>query len=268
MSITLTSVIADPPSGRSRAVLFDHHDYAQRVILQGKDIPWDPPMAYSNFYGQAQALLTADAAVLDLGRYYAHCLEQDPSLSAAMAAKSRTGFALRTLLGNPELSQRALQLTTTFTKTQSAPVVLKIPSPMQWLAWTHEHVGASDTADLGADDAEKASMYVADWVRTFAGLDIAGVLLDERQLLEFDLPSVDLSVYSPVANVTKHYKWPLARLHVAHVELLGQHEVGGVLPASFWNAKDSQLPDGDFLITEIPGSAQPEEVISRVALLA
>lgn len=268
MSITLTSVIADPPSGRSRAVLFDHHNYAQRIILQSKDVPWDPPMAYSNFYSQAQSLLTADVAVLDLGRYYGHCLEQETSLNQSMGAKPRTGFALRTLLGDPQLVQRAQELTTTFTKTQSAPVVLQIPSPMQWLGWTHHHVGAPGVADLDADDAEKASMYVADWVRSFAGLDLAGVLLDERQILDVDLPSVDVSVYSPVANVTEYYRWPLARRHADRVELIGQEEVGGVLTANFWLTEDMQLPEGDFLMTEIPRSAEPEEVVARVGLLS
>ena len=55
MTITLEEVITTPNSGRTRAVVLDFHDYAQSVILQGRDVPWHQPTAYSNFFGQAQA---------------------------------------------------------------------------------------------------------------------------------------------------------------------------------------------------------------------
>lgn len=267
MSTTLLSLIANPPSGRSRAVLFDHHDYAQQIILQGREVPWESPMAYSNFFGQAQALLTADAALLDLGRFYAEVLAKDPVLTEAMGARSRTGYALRTLLGDEGVAERAVEIATTFTRTQSAPVLLKIPSPMQWLARAHQHAGRDGVADLDADDAEKAAMYVADWIRSFAGVELAGVLLDDRQALGVQVRQVEASSYAPVSNVTDYYRWPLALQRADGVQVLGEDLRGALLGPDFWTGEETSIPQAAFLTTQIPRSAQPEAVVSRVALL-
>jgi len=62
MTITLEEAITTPKSGRTRAVVLDFHEYAQSVILQGRDVPWHQPTAYSNFFGQAQGLLKPDVA--------------------------------------------------------------------------------------------------------------------------------------------------------------------------------------------------------------
>ena len=75
MTITLAEVITQPQSGRTRAVVLDFHEYAQSVILQGREVPWQQSTAYSNFFGQAQGLLKPDVALLDLGTLYANALD-------------------------------------------------------------------------------------------------------------------------------------------------------------------------------------------------
>ena len=268
MTTSLTAVIAKPPSGRKKAVLFDHHDYAQSVILQGREVPWREPMAYSNFFGQAQGLLKSDVALLGLGRFYAQHLSSNSALEGAMGAKSRTGYALRTLLGDPDATAQAVELATTFAKTQREPVVLHIPSPMQWLARTHHFSGAENIGELDADDAENASMYVADWLRGFASLPVAAVLLDDRNVAGgVKSASVKLETYSPVANVTDHYRWTLGLRHTDHVELRGTDLAGAVISPEFWLEDDRQLPAGDFFISEIPPTAIPEDVLTRISTL-
>lgn len=268
MTTSLTSLIAKPPSGRNTAVMFDHHDYAQSVILQGREVPWREPMAYSNFFGQAQGLLKSDVALLSLDRFYAQHLASNSALAGAMGAKSRTGYALRTLLGDADTTAQAVELAETFVKTQREPVVLHIPSPMQWLARTHHFSGTADIGELDADDAENASMYVADWLRGFASLPLAAVLLDGRNLAGGVKPaSVKMETYSPVANVTDHYRWTLGLRRADRVEVRGSDLAGAVISPEFWLEGNGQLPAGDFFMSEIPPTAIPEDVLTRISTL-
>lgn len=266
MSASLTTLIDEPRSGRARAVLIDSHDYAQSVFLQGKPVPWQEPMAYANFFGQVQGVLKSDLALLSLDRFYAQRVAAEPKLQAAMAAKSRTGYALRTLLNDAETTAFVIELATVFSQTQRVPVVLQIPSPMQWLARTHPFSGATDVSGLDADNAENASMYVADWLRGFAALPLMAVMLDDRGPM-VGAESVPLSTYSPIANVTDHYRWALGQRHDDRVELHGSELSGTVIGADFWSTDTAALPDGDFLVGEVPREAVPEQVLSRIAAL-
>lgn len=264
-TISLADVIARPPSGRARAVLIDGHDYAQSVFLQGRPVPWQDPMAYSNFLGQAQGVFKSDLALLNLDRFYAHQLESNSELRVALSAKNRTGFALRTLLADAGTTARVLEFATIFVKTQRAPVVLQIPSPMQWLARTQRY--SATPGELDADDAENSSMYVADWLRSFAALPLAGVLLDDRPLGAGDEnPVVPLETYSPIIGVTEHYGWTLGLRRGASVEFTGTGASGVVTLPGFW-LDDQDPPPGDFLVGEIPATAVPEVVVTRIAAL-
>jgi len=268
LTTSLTNVIDQPPSGRTRAVLLDSHDYAQTVLLQGKPVPWQEPMAYSNFFGQAQALLKSDVVLLSLDRLYAHQLQTNVDLQTAMSAKSRTGYALRTLLADTALLSSVKEFATTFSKTQRAPIVLQIPSPMQWLARTHHFSGTTDVSGLDADNAENASMYVADWLRNFAALPLAGVLLDDRTLPGApETTPVPLETYSPIANVTEHYQWTLALRTASGIDVHGASASGAIISPDFWLHDGVALPDGDFLLGEVPSGAVPEDVLTRIVAL-
>ncbi|HSO92821.1 MAG TPA: hypothetical protein VLR70_16935, partial [Arthrobacter sp.] len=148
---TLANVVASPPSGRPKALVLDHHEYAASVILRGRPVPWDNATAYAAFFAQAQGLLRPDVALLDLNRLYGHLTTGNSGLETAMAARPRTGFALKTLLADDDLNRAVLDFVTVFTKTARQPVVLRIPSPMMWLRGTHHFSGADDTSDLDAD---------------------------------------------------------------------------------------------------------------------
>ncbi|MCY4671642.1 MAG: hypothetical protein OXC29_27120, partial [Rhodococcus sp.] len=160
MTTSLLDTIASPPSGRRTALLLDHHAYAQTVFLRNRAVPWGDPTSYARFFNQAQSLLKPDLAVFDLNHFYTHHLEQNTGLRDAMSQKKRTGYALRTMLADKDLTSSAVELARTLTAMASEPVVLQIPSPMQWLRATHHHSGSPDIDGLSADDAEKSSMYV------------------------------------------------------------------------------------------------------------
>jgi hypothetical protein len=263
---SLNDLLAQPLSGRRRAVLLDSHDYAQSVFLQGKPVPWHEPMAFSNFFGQVQGVLKSDLALLSLDRFYAERIATDQALHTAMGAKTRTGYALRTLLNDAATTAHVIELATTFSKTQRVPVVLQIPSPMQWLMRTHPFSGSTDGSELDADNAENASMYVADWLRGFAALPLIAVLLDDRGGAD-EAVSVPLSTYSPIANVTDHYRWGLGQRQPDRIKLHGNAQTGAVIESEFWSTDTTALPDGDFLVGEVPQGAVPERVLSRITAL-
>lgn len=268
MTTSLSTVIARPPSGRDRAVMIDSHDYARSVFLQGKPVPWQEPMAYANFFSQVQGILDSDVALLSLDRFFAHRLETSGELRHAMGARTRTGYALRTLLADADTAGLAIELATVLSKTQGVPVVLQVPSPLQWLIRTHSFSGDADTSGLDADDAENASMYVADWLRGFASLPLAAVLLDDRTMADGrESVPVPLETYSPIANATDHYGWALGLRRADSVELGGAAPSGSVIRPEFWLEHGQPLPAGDFLLGEIPPTAVPEDVLTLIATL-
>jgi hypothetical protein len=269
IAATLASVVASPPSGRAKAVVFDHHEYAASVILRGHAVPWDNATAYAAFFAQAQGLLRPDIALLDLRRLYDHLTAGNTGLETAMAARSRTGYALRTLLADNDTNKAVLEFATVFAQTARQPVVLRIPSPMEWLIATHRFSGADNLSDLVADDAENASMYVSDWLRAFASLPVAGLLLDNRAPDQGrSRVPVALESYTPIANVTSNYRWTLGQLDDAQVHLQADTAVGGYIPASFWLDPEVELPSADFYLAEIPSAARPEDVLLRLEALS
>jgi hypothetical protein len=161
----------------------------------------------------------------------------------------------------------AVELATAVSKTSAAPLVLQIPSPMLWLALTHQLAGAGDVADLSVDDAENAAMHVAGWLRRLSMLPISMILLDERWPGPDLMSVVDSSVYAPVSNVTNNYRWALARRTRDGVDILGSAATGALVPQEYWLSDVASASSGDFLFGEIPAHAVPETVLSQLAKL-
>ena len=268
MAINLASIVSSPPSGRPTAVIIDHQQYAQAVILRGRPIPWADPAGYSQFIGQAQGLLKPDTTLLDLGAFYTHALATDDRLRSSLSARTRRGYALKTLLADGKTANAAMELAVAVSQTSPAPLVLQIPSPALWLALTHELSGAGATADLNADSVENASVYLAEWLRKLSELPVSVLLLDERWTGAGQLLSVDTASYTPVSNVTDHYRWTLARRWHERLEVNGSAVTGTVVPQDFWRADARDAPPGDFLFAEIPADAIPETVLSLLGSLS
>ena len=265
MTISFPAVLDAPVSGRRVPLVVDHLDYSRRVLLRGNPVPWEDPTALSNFLNQAHGLLRPDVTLLDLGEYY-RLAADDPRLREAMAARSRTGYALRALLADAATARAVATLAATVAGTTRLPLVLQIPSPRAWLAATHP----GDVADLDADRVEAAAMYVADWLRGFAEVPVSAVLLDERIAPGADaaaLPPVDPQSYVPVTNVAAHYRWEIG-LRGEDTVSVGEHE-GDVLGSGYWLADDAAVPDarGAFRLAHLPADAVPETVLARLARL-
>jgi hypothetical protein len=268
MTVNFDTIVRTPPSGRGSAVLIDHQRYAQAVILQGQPIPWTDPIAYSQFLGRAQGLLKPDTTLLDLGAFYHHTVANDERLRSSLSARSRTGYALKTLLADEKTALAASELADVVCQTTRAPLTVQIPSPMLWLAQTHRLSGAGEVTDLDSDHAENAAVFVADWLRRLSGLPLSMLLLDERWTGEAHLRVVHDAAYKPLSNVTDHYRWALGRRTIAGVTVVGSAIMGAPVPDGYWLNEDAAVPSGDFLLAEIPAHAVPETVLAQLAKLA
>ena len=283
----LLAALDGPPSGRSQATWFDSLAYCRAKLLSGGPVPWDSPGEVAAFFGKTQGMFQSDALLVDVGDLLAWRVGHDGPLRAAMAARSRPGYALRTLLGDEQARAVAAEVVTAVAASAGvAPVVLSVPSPARWLAVAAAQAGAGAGAEAGPPDpdhAETAAMYTADFLRTFAGHGVDGLLLDEGSAAAGDL--VHPEAYRPVLNVADHYGWPvLIRAGSAPAwpfgEVLGvagwlgaDQAVGPagrwgiVASAAYWDGADPPVA-ADLVLAAVPADADPDAVMRRVRALS
>jgi hypothetical protein len=279
----LLTALEAPPSGRSQATWFDSLAYCRTKLLAGGGVPWDSPGEVTAFFGKAQGMFRSDALLIDLGDLFARRVRGDDQLRAAMAARSRAGYALRILLGDEKARAVAVVAATAVTASADVfPVVLSVPSPARWLAVAAILAGTETAPD--PERAETAALYIADFLRTFAGCGVDGLLLDEGALSARDL--IHPGAYRPVLNVADHYGWPtLIRAGSAPAWPFGDvtgiagwlgsdpspHEHparrwGIVANAEFWDGADPPMA-ADLVLAAVPADADPDAVMHRVRAL-
>jgi len=282
MSRLLASLDA-PASGRGRPIWFDTTAYSRAKLLGGGTVPWHSPAELTAFFGKTQAMFGSDAILVDIADVFAQQAAADQALRTAMAARSRPGYALRTLLADEQARSTAAEAVRALAATSGAvPLVLTVPAPGRWLVAAAEQAG-SYPGPPDAGQAENAAIYTADFLRTFAGTGIDGLLLDEGPVPADELVHPD--AYRPVLNLADHYEWPVlvqtdaaaAWPHgpVAGVTLwlglAGPSQPSGrwgvVAGAGFWEANDPQA-EADFVLAAVPAQADPEAVMKRVRALA
>jgi hypothetical protein len=208
VTLALAASLDAPPSGRGAPVWFDCTAYCREKLLDDGPVPWTSPGELSAFFGKAQGMFHSDALIVDIADLFAARVAQDRSLSEAMAARTRPGFALRTLLADEDARDIATAAITALGAGDSAtPVVLSMPSPARWLALAGAQAGTPSDAPLQARHVEAAAMYVADLLRIFAGARVDGLVLDEGSAGQAAL--ADVEGYRPVLNVAGHYEWPV-----------------------------------------------------------
>jgi len=288
----LLAALDAPPSGRVQATWFDSLAYCQAKLRSGALVPWDSPGEVTAFFGKAQGMFRSDALLVDLGDLLAWRVAGDDSLRAAMAARSRPGYALRALLGDEQARAVAAEAVTAIAASAGrVPVVLSVPSPARWLAVAGAQADAGADPEAGAPDpdrAETAAMYTADFLRAFAGRGVDGLLLDEGPVAGGNL--IHPEAYRPVLNVADHYGWP-ALIGTPDAPAWPFGEVTGVAAwlgsdsrtretpqaeragrwgivasAGFWNGADPPAAAG-LVLAAVPADADPDTVMQRVRAL-
>jgi hypothetical protein len=269
MPTQLDDVLARPSSGRSVPLILDHASFGSARLLRGAPVPWSRPGECKSYFDLAHGLLQPDAILVDVGAAYEQHLAGRPDLIEVMAGRSRTGYALKTLLSDDEAADAVVEVVRVLAQTSRLPIVLQLPAPLRWLALTSVAAGNSDPAVLTGEHGESASMYLADWLRRVDSLPVALLLLDGRRRDDPALAEVvadDLATSTPVVNACEHYRWGLGLRSDDRLELHGSDALGVVLPRSFW--VDEPAPHGSLLLGEVPADAEPEDVLERLASLA
>ena len=131
----LAASLDAPPSGRDRPVWFDAASYGRARLLGGGAVPWGSPAELSAFFAKLAGMFRSDATLVDVSDVFAQRAAADADLRAAMAARSRPGYALRTLLGDERARGVAAEAAGVLAATSGAvPVILTVPAPGRWLA--------------------------------------------------------------------------------------------------------------------------------------
>jgi hypothetical protein len=264
-----------------RGLWLDYGAYAGRLLANGA-VPWLDADAAGAWVRKAQGLLKSDVVMLPLAAVVEPWLRAHPDLVAAMGAKRRTVYALRTLLADAGLRDHLAALARVLRSSlPGAPLVLALPSPRLWVGQAFAQAHAGEAAEVDADAVDSAAAYIADFLRGFAESGLDGLLLEESADTE-PASAADLHLYQAVLNVAGHYRWELGlRLPQGRYAgggtglafALAPAPVPGLatglrLPAEFWDgAAAPACPAGGFRFGEIPAAAQPEAVLERLAAL-
>ncbi len=271
-----------PPSGRARPTWFDAAAYGRARLLGGGDVPWASSAELSSFFAKIGGMFRSDAVLVDLADLFAQRTAADQQLRAAMAKRSRPGYALRTLLGDEQARSTAVEAVRVLAATSGpVPLVLTVPTPGRWLVAAAQQAG-SDPGPPDAAQAETAAIYSADFLRMFADTGVDGLLLDEGRVPAGEL--IHPEAYRPVLNVANYYEWPVliqtdaaaAWPHgpVPDIALwLGSAAPsqpagrwGVVADADFWEGADPSA-GADLVLAAVPAGADPEAVMKRVRAL-
>ena len=261
-------------SGR-KPLWLDYGDYAGALLANGK-APWLDVSAFVAWQRKAQGLLKSDVIALPVAAVCAAWLAVNPSLREAMAAKSRAVFPLKTLLADEALRAHLVELAKGLRACfAELPLALVCPSPRRWVAEAWQQArGADEEVEVGDDEADSASVYLADFLRSFGDAGIDVLLLQESDGSEPE-STAQLELYQPVLNVAAHYRWntglgaPAGRLADAGgFGLLVAPSAGSgrIVPTDFWSGGSAPaLPAQGLHYATIPVDAQPESVLQRLA---
>lgn len=262
-----------------RGLWLDYGAYAARLLANGA-APWLDADAAGAWLRKAQSLLKSDVVVLPVAAVTEQWLRARPELAAAMAAKSRAVFPLKTLLADAPLRAHLVELARVLRALfDKQPLVLALPSPRRWAALAYSQAYTGETPELDADVVDSAAAYVADFLRAFADCGIDGLLLCE-DAASAPATADDLALYQPVFNVAAHYRWDAGLqlppgspgaagdgpAFVLADEPLAGLPTGIAVPPAFWTGA-APPPAAGFRYAEIPAEAQPERVLERLALL-
>jgi len=270
-------IAADP-----RCLWLEYSAYAGALLANG-NVPWLEVDAAIGWMRKAQSLLKSDVIAVPLSEVVAQWLIAHPQLKTAMAAKRRTVFPLKTLLADPALRTRLVELSRALRSSfPKLPLILILPSPRLWLeqAWTQAL--PAEPVEIDADAVDSAAAYVADFLREFAEAGIDALLLDESA--ESEPASAEaLGLYQPVFNVAAHYRWDAGlrlpqALHgiaegrgpgfVVSPRIFPGMALGLMVPRQFWDGEaPPDCPAGGFRFAEIPADAKPESVLDRLSAL-
>ncbi|WP_424193616.1 hypothetical protein ACMYR3_00860 [Ampullimonas aquatilis] len=260
--------------------------YTRRLLLGESGNPWESASQYLVYSSQAQGLLKPDVAVIEIGELFESWLKQHPDVATEMVGKRKLSYPLRKLLeqtGPRALLAEIIGAVLVQLRGQ-VPLVLSMPSARCWLYQASAMAGRELT-EVDDGSVEDAAMYMADFLRAFSSFEVGGVLLDDT--VQHDQSAkADLSLYRPIMNVVKHYRWSLAfRMNsdglvendaLQEVDIfIGQQDLPPVGKAQgvditplLWEGVPlPELLPHQFYFVDVPKDAKPETVLEKLSTI-
>ncbi|MES2681984.1 MAG: hypothetical protein V4650_00555 [Pseudomonadota bacterium] len=250
-----------------QALWLDSHAYCAR-LLAGGSAPWLDVGNCVGWQRKAQGLLKADVLALPVADIIDAWLAAHPNLRTDMAAKARATYPLRTLLADEALRAHLVELVLGLRAGLAGlPLVLVLPAPRAWVLMAYAQAHGTAT-EAGEDEADSASVYIADFLRVFGEAGVEALLLQAAE---------DAAGCQSLLNVAAHYRWdvgvqgassapPAGTAFVIAAQALQGLTTGIALDQAFWNGEAAN-PQGAFVYAHIPVAAQPEAVLDRLATL-
>jgi hypothetical protein len=252
------------------------------ALLAGGAAPWFDAAAYVAWRRTAQGLFKSDVIALSVGPMFAAWVAADPALRAAMGARRRVNFPLKTLLAAETLRRQAGEMLAGLRSTAAQlPLAIVCPSPRAWLQDAYRLAFGEAAPEVGEDEVDTATLHCADFLREFGSGGIDSVLLEESPSSE-PAAADELAWYRSVLNVGAHYRWDMG-LRMAGDRYAGTDVPGFdycIAPAprgapctgiaiseDFWSGAAPGSLDSDFRFVRIPPGTAPETVLDRLAQL-
>ena len=274
MTVDLTQHLLTISADRN-PLWIDAWRYGENLLNKGQPAPWDDVGQLVSFAGKLQALVASDVLMVEVQSFYDHWLAQNPALLQAMAEKRRLGYPLRTLLADEAARAQLHQVVQALCDSNSQlPLLLTMPSPRQWMARACCQARGIESVDVSWDDAESASMYLADNLRTYADCPLSGLLIRDEPG-EGPSNASELARYQPLVNVAAHYQWQVVldgcgegevdTAAAGGVLLLGA-DIGGLSGVRVTGIDEppgvaASLPGNCYFHVAVPENATPERVL-------
>jgi hypothetical protein len=271
-----------------RFVWLDYMAYARRLFAPSEDV-WGEVSRFIDVVRQAQRLVASEVIEISLDAFHRAALK--PTSGADSRTDPRAVSSLRRLLRDGAPTKRASEsIRGLHALYPDVPIVLVLKGGARWLSLASNDLGFEKSWDR--EDVDASSVYLADLVRSFSNVGVAGIVVDVRGQDAASAPE-QVELHRPLFNVAQHYQWvkgvmtdPPALVDgsalAGLVDLVLCPEidlaavarpvdgvpVGGGLNERFWLAEESpELPERGLCYGEIPEHADPEQVLSRLARL-
>ncbi|OUS24778.1 hypothetical protein A9Q99_23580 [Gammaproteobacteria bacterium 45_16_T64] len=273
----------------------DGWKYGLALLNDGQQPDWSDTAATVAYLRTLQGLVKSDVITLHVEDFYTYWIEKHPELLVAMGEKRRLGFALRTLLADADARQQLDAIIFGLCEGyKDTPVVLALPSPKQWITKAHCTAKAINNVQVTWDDAESASMYIADFLRHFSQRAISGILLQDNAQCGPNSDN-DIARYQPILNIADNYQWhvlidgcqgdysPSPRTGIAYsLQSIDTHSAqqnskfspddiiatGLKLDLLHWRQVErSALLSAHFYFSTLPLDAKPEVILEKIAEL-
>lgn len=269
-----------PGPGAAPPLWLDGEEFASGVMLAGAPWPWTRASEYINQYEKLGNLLRFDVASFPVAPCLSAWLEENPAALLEMRGKQRIRYALKRLLALEGHRHLARDIVTGLADSMVQPLVVELPDSTELLRWAHFAANSVTVDEVSEIDIDTVSVYLADYLRTFSGLDVAGVLvqLPDGSAVNDSL----LELYSPLFNVARHYRWAFG-IRVAAPQFIAPANFdldyiitdsgalscvqGRSLGSDFWDSGALPASAGDFYFAQVPAGMAPELVLERLARL-